>query len=66
MGQLVVIVPEGTGVRISSGTALAAFSAPAGYERSGNVYTSPNYSSADDQIDLELGLAIGSVVVKEK
>lgn len=66
MGQVVVIVPEGTGLRISSGTALAAFSAPEDYERSGNVYTSPNYATAENQIDLELGMAIGSVVVKEQ
>lgn len=66
IGQLVVIVPADTGVRISSGTALAAFSAPAGYEHTGNVYTSPNYSSANEQIEIELGLAMGSVVVKEQ
>jgi predicted membrane protein len=66
MGQLVVIVPENVGVRINSGTALAALSVPDGYERNGNVYTSPNYSSADDKVDLQLDLAIGSVVVKEQ
>lgn len=66
VGQLVVVVPKGVGVRIQSGTALAAFSAPDGYQRSGNVYTSPDYSSADERIDLELSLAIGNVVVKER
>jgi predicted membrane protein len=66
MGQLVVIVPENVAVRINSGTALAALSVPDGYERNGNVYTSPNYSSADEQVDLQLDLAIGSVVVKEQ
>jgi hypothetical protein len=65
VGQLVVIVPENVGVRINYGTALAALSVPDGYERSGNVYTSPNYSSADDQVTLELDLAIGSLVVRE-
>lgn len=66
MGQLLVIVPENLGVRINSGTALAAFSVPDGYERNGNVYTSLNYASADAQVTLELDLAIGSVVVKEQ
>jgi hypothetical protein len=66
VGQLVVIVPPGAGVRIQSGTALAAFSAPPGYDQSGNVYTSPGYSSAEERIDLELSLAIGSVIVKER
>ncbi|OGO35232.1 MAG: hypothetical protein A2W35_11045 [Chloroflexi bacterium RBG_16_57_11] len=66
VGQLVVIVPENVGVRINSGSAITAFSVPDGYERNGNVYTSPNYSSADDQVNLQLDLAIGSVVVKEQ
>lgn len=66
LGQVLVMVPPGAGVRIQSGTALAAFSAPPGYEQSGNVYTSPNYSTAEERIDLELSLAIGSVVVKER
>jgi hypothetical protein len=66
VGQLVVLVPEGLGVRITSGTALAAFSAPEAYEHSGAVYTSPNYASAEERVELELDLAVGSVVVKEK
>jgi LiaI-LiaF-like transmembrane region len=66
VGQLIVIVPENVGVRIGSGSAITAFSVPDGYEQSGNVYTSPNYSSTDDQVNLELDLAIGSVVVKEQ
>jgi len=66
MGQLAVIVPENVGVRITSGTALAAFSVPDSYERDGDVYTSPNYSSATDQVNIELDLAIGSVIVKEQ
>lgn len=66
VGQLVVIVPPDTGVRIQSGSAIAALSVPPGYEQSGAVYTSPNYSSASERIDLELSLAIGSVIVKER
>lgn len=64
IGQLVIYVPEGVGVRIHAGTALAAFSAPDGYTREGEMYTSPNYSAADRRIDLELDLAIGNVAVK--
>ena len=66
MGQLVVIVPENVGVRITSGTALAASSFPDDYERNGDVYTSPDYASATDQVNLQLDLAMGSVVVKEQ
>jgi hypothetical protein len=66
LGQLLVIVPAGAGVRIQSGAALAAFTAPPGYQQSGNVYTSPSYSTADERIDLELSVAIGSVVVQER
>jgi LiaI-LiaF-like transmembrane region len=66
MGQLVVIVPDNVGVRITSGTALAALSVPDSYVRNGNVYTSPDFSSKNAQVNLALDLAIGSVAVKEQ
>jgi hypothetical protein len=64
IGQLVIYVPADVGVHIRADTALAAFSAPDGYVRSEDVYTSPNYSTAEYRIDLELDLAIGNVTVK--
>jgi predicted membrane protein len=64
IGQVTLIVPEGAGVRIQLDRALSAIRFPAGYVRVGNVYTSPNYETAEYKIDLTVGAAIGVITVK--
>jgi hypothetical protein len=65
VGQIVVVVPRGLGVRAEVDAALVARQLPAGYERHGDVYYSPGYERAENHADLRLGLAVGSVVVRQ-
>jgi hypothetical protein len=65
IGQIVIEVPAGVGVRIRTGVALVNVSVPGGYQKRENVYTSPDYESAETQIELQVNLAIGNVVVRE-
>jgi hypothetical protein len=62
IGQLVIIVPKGVGVRISTSMGIASSEFPPGYIN----HTSPNYDSAENKIQLKVDLAIGSVVVQEQ
>lgn len=64
IGQIVVVVPQGMAVRVHLGTALAGRQLPPDYRCEEDVCTSPGYISADNRVDLDLGLAIGSVVVR--
>lgn len=64
IGEMVVWVPRGVGVRINPDVALVAAQYPAGFQKQGDVVVSPNYGSASDQVDLRLNLAIGSVSVR--
>jgi LiaF transmembrane domain len=66
VGTLTIYVPEGLEVRIQSDTALTAFSAPSGYQKEGNVYTSPGYSDSSNRADLKISNVIGTVVITEK
>jgi hypothetical protein len=63
IGQVVVVVPDGLGVRIDTNAALANVSAPGDFRRQDDVYTSPAYESADQQIELEIGQAIGNITI---
>ena len=65
VGQIVIDVPKGMGVRIRSGLALANILVPSGYSKSDKVYTSPDYGTAENRVELEVGLAIGNVTVHE-
>jgi hypothetical protein len=65
IGNLVVIVPPEAGVRVRSDSGLAAVDVPPGYTENNNVYTSPNYTSAQTQIDLSVSQAIGRIEIQQ-
>jgi len=64
IGQIIIVIPEGMEARIRTDTALAGSQLPGGYQRQDDVYTSPGYESAENRVDLEVDLAIGSVVIR--
>ncbi|MGW8249826.1 MAG: LiaF transmembrane domain-containing protein [Anaerolineales bacterium] len=66
IGQIVIVVPRGVGVRVNPDTALVSVNVPDGYLSPGDVYESPNYDSADNRIDLSVDLAIGNVVIRQE
>jgi len=64
IGQILVTIPEGVGVRVQAETALVSVQMPPGFVRQENVYQSPDYELATQQVDMTIKLAIGSVVVR--
>jgi hypothetical protein len=66
IGQIVIVIPRGIGVRVNPDTALVSLDIPDNYLSSGGVYESPNYDSADNRIDLSVDLAIGNVVIRQE
>ena len=66
IGQLVLIVPRGVGLRVHSGAALSSVNIPDDYRKADRVYTSPNYANAESKIELNLSQAIGSLVIQER
>lgn len=65
VGALTVLVPPDAGARVTVDAGMVTRSMPPGFARSGDTYTSPNYSNADYQVDLTLSLGGGSIVVRE-
>ncbi len=65
MGELVLRIPRGAGVRLKLDRFLASF-APQGLSRStdGTVWTSAQWDSAAEKLDLELDTAVGGVTVE--
>jgi hypothetical protein len=64
IGQVVVRIPSDVGVRLQVSRAISSLDIPAGFERDGDFYYSPNYESTDYKVDLEISQAIGSVEVR--
>jgi hypothetical protein len=65
IGQIVIEVPPGVGVRIHSNLAMANLNVPSDYSRNDNTYTSMEYAESDARIEIEVGIAIGNVTVRE-
>jgi len=65
IGETVVVIPAGMAARIRVDTGLAVSDLPDSYQQRGDIYTSPDYDSADDRVDLEVDQAIGRVTVRQ-
>ena len=63
IGETFVIIPRGMAARIRVSTGLGTSQMPAGYSHQGDYYISPEYGTAENRIDLEIGQAIGLIRV---
>jgi len=65
MGTVVIEVPAGLGVRLQTEAAIVGRNIPSGYTRNNNRYTSPNYSNAEDRVNIQVDLGIGNITIRE-
>jgi hypothetical protein len=65
IGETVVVIPAGMAARVRVDTGLAVSDLPDSYQQRDDVYTSPDYASADDRVDLEVSQAIGKVTIRQ-
>jgi hypothetical protein len=66
IGSVVVEVPLDAGVRIEISRAISSLSMPSDFERRGDFYYSANYDQTENQIDLDISQAIGSIIVRNQ
>jgi hypothetical protein len=62
LGSLHLVVPAGLGVRIVKDGFLAKLDAP-GFDKSDGAWTSPEWSSASQRLEIDLEAALGSIEV---
>ena len=66
IGQITILVPQGMELSINADTGLATLDVPDDFLEEGDRFTSPGYNTAQDRIDLQVGQAIGNIVVKRR
>jgi len=64
IGETVVVVPSGLGLRVRLDTGLVGTQLPDGLDCAEDVCTAPGYFSAAHRVDLEVNQAIGRVVIR--
>jgi hypothetical protein len=65
ISETVVRVPAGLGVRVRVSTGAGSFQLPPGYERQGDIYTSPGYDAAAEKIELVMQAGVGRIIVED-
>ena len=66
VGMTTVVIPDGLEARILADSGIAVRVMPDGYQRDGDVYTSPGYDSAKARVDLTVSQAIGLLEVQAR
>ena len=64
IGIIEIVIPKGTAVRIEADTALAARQLPDDLVKQEEFYTSPDYASAANRVEIDAGVAIGLLKVR--
>ena len=64
IGQTVLVIPEDVEARLVLDTGLAARQIPEGYVCEEDICTSPGYEGAAQPVELEVGQAIGNLVIR--
>lgn len=66
IGQIVIVVPRGVGVQIRADKGLANLSTPQNYTHVGDTYESPGFDSAENQVEIDLSMAIGNISIQQE
>jgi hypothetical protein len=64
LGQIVVYLPDTLGVKLHTDVGLGAVDVPNNFRRDGDAYISPNYGQAEERIEVNVSLGIGSIEIR--
>jgi hypothetical protein len=64
IGQMVVSIPPGMEARIRVSTGLAGRVISSRFRQEGAYFVSPGYATADNRVDLDISMVLGSLVVR--
>ncbi len=64
IGQLVIHLPDDLGISLTADVGLGALDLPNDFRRVGDAYRSPNYDRAEEKIEVDVSLGIGSIEVR--
>lgn len=64
LGVLEIVVPAGMAVRIETDTGLTTHQIPDDLVKNEEVYTSPGFASADNRVEIEASVGLGTLAVR--
>ena len=64
LGQIIVYLPEDVGIKLNVDIGIGSIKVPDYLRQEGGVYVSPDYDKAEEHIELDVSLGIGSIEVR--
>jgi hypothetical protein len=64
LGQIVIDLPDTSGVKLYTEVGLGAVDVPNNFRREGDAYISPNYNQAEERVEVNVSLGIGSIEIR--
>lgn len=64
IGKLVLRIPEGMAARIQADSGIGDMNVASEFQRQGDVYLTPGFETAENRVDLEVDIGIGSIVIE--
>lgn len=64
VGEVILTIPEGLPARITVNSGLTSLNIPGRFAQSGEVYTTANFSTLGDYLELTLDAGVGSVTIR--
>ena len=64
VGEVDVVIPSGVGARIQAQAGLGGVNVPSGYQQQNNTYTSPNYDTAQNLVNMTVKGGVGRISIE--
>lgn len=64
VGEVEVVIPPGVGARVQAQAGLGGVKVPPGYQQQNNTYTSPNYDTAQNRVNLSVKGGVGQISIQ--
>lgn len=65
VGEVIIRIPQGMAARIQVDKGIGGVDVRGDYRRQGDTYTSRDYDTADDRLELEVNGGVGRIVIEE-
>ena len=66
VGEIVIYLPTDMAAKIYVDRGIAGLSVPSGLDKNEDTYTSPNFDSAENWVEIHLDQGVGNIAIREK
>ena len=66
VGEIVIYLPDDMAAKINVDRGISGLSVPAGFSKSDDTYTSPDFDSAENYVEINIDQGVGNIAIRTK